>query len=360
MKILIVSQFEYSVTNRGIDVMTTFLVNKKHAVEHMMFYTRTRKPDRNILPNLKQLYFYDHIQIYRHKFRHFLPGFLINLYFKKMIQKEDRFDWNKYEMIILEGGYPVYLSFVLKNPIVYRQSDPIKTPLANRGYFKKLELQLINKSIITSSALEKDFFFHQMFSKYFYWHSGYVIPNIAVDIHRKKTFVYMGLAPIDYLLIKKIAKRYPNYKYLIIGPFKDKLHLENIIFYGYLNIKQYCEIISSASIFIIPMTRSWSNKVSEYSYTGKMLLAMHYGIPILVRRYGTIQIDDEKKKLYVYDTNKQALEKIESIVSKIETGEILFNVETSTRNFLDDRSELKNTEKLDVFFENVFKLLEIK
>jgi hypothetical protein len=358
MRILIVSQLEYSITNRGIDVMTTFLANKKHNVEHMMFYTRVKKSDRDILPNLKQLYFYDHIRLYRHTFRHFLPGFLITLYFKKMIQRENRFDWGKYDIVILEGGYPVYLSFILKNPIIYRQSDPIKTPLADRMYFKKLELELIDKSIITSSALEKEYFLHRLLNKYFYWHSGYIIPNITINIHRKKTFVYMGLAPIDYLLVKKIANKYPDYQYLIIGPFKNTSHLENVMYCGHLDIKQYCEIIASANIFIIPMTKSWSNKISEYSYSGKMLLAMHYGIPILIRKYGTIQTDDNKKKIYVYNTRKQALKKIETIISNIENGDIVFSVEASTRNFLDNRSEIKNTEKLDIFFENVFKLLD--
>jgi hypothetical protein len=354
MKILIVSSFEYSITNRGIDLMTQYLLSNNHTIDHMVFFTRVKKQNKNIALNLRQIYFYDIFRLYRKKFRYFWPGFLIKLYFDFLLKKQKDYDFKNYDLAILESGYPIYLSSVITAPIVYRQADPVEGGAfaSNRRYFKNLEYDIISKSLITSSALERQFFPEKYLHKYSFWHSGYIPPEVKPNPTKKKLFVYIGLSPPDFLLIKRVAVDYPDYQFQLIGPFKNKLHLPNIIYSGYLNRDNFEKILSCASLFIMPLTKT--NRLVKYSYTSRMFVAMHLGLPILVRQYGLIQKNDEDKKLYVYGTRKQALLLLKKLVLEIETDKFDFTPSNETREFLRTRMFNQKMKDLDVFFNNVF------
>jgi hypothetical protein len=359
MRILIVSSFEYSITNRGIDIMTQCLLNNNHIVDHMVFFTRIKKQNKNIALNLRQIYFYDRFRLYRKKFRYFWPGFLIRLYFDLLVKKQEDYDFTNYDLVILESGYPVYLASVITAPIIYRQADPVEGGAfaSNRRYFKNLEYNIINKSLITSSALEKQFFPKNYLHKYSFWHSGYIPPEIMPTAIKKRLFVYIGLSPPDFSLIKSIAINYPDYQFQLIGPFKNRLHLPNVIYSGYLSRNEFEKILSEASLFIMPLTRT--NRLIKYSYTSRMFVAMHIGLPILVKKYGLIQENDESKKLYVYSTKKQALLLLKNLVSEIESNKFNFTPSNATREFLKPRMFEQNMKKLDIFFNNLFSSIPV-
>jgi hypothetical protein len=283
VRILVVSNREYAITSRGIDVMTKYLADSGHRVDHLLFYTRTVKSPKNISSNLRQLYFYDKYKLYRDKFKYFLPGFILKFYFKSLLQSQDKLFFNRYDLVILEGGYPIYLSMVIVKPIIYRQSDPIEVVFnSNRRHYKKIEFEIIEKSIAVSSACRKEYFHEKYLYKYTFWHSGYIPPLMEkYGIIERNEFVFFGLTPIDYLLIEKIASRYPECTIKIIGSYIDKIYLKNVIFTGYLEFQKCVEILSSACILIIPLTNKFSKMLKKYSYTAKIFLAIHLGIPIL-------------------------------------------------------------------------------
>jgi hypothetical protein len=359
MKILIVSSREYSISNRGIDIITTYLSNNNHTVDHLLFYTKKKKQTKIISPNLRQLYFYDRQKLYRDKYRYFLPGFLIKKYFSRLVKKQNKFDFGIYDIIILECGYPIFLSPIISSPIIYRQSDPIESGAfrTKRLFFKRLEDEIINKSFVTLSALEKTFFPQEFLTKYFFWHSGYIKPKTGLTKKKTKSFVYLGLASPDYKLIKLIAQEYPEYLFYLIGPYNNKVKAKNVVRMGYLGYEQYEDIISSASVFIMPLTAI--KNLKKYSYTSKMFLAMHLGIPILVRCYGLVQNNDVEKKVYVYNTRKQALIRLAEIVSNIKSGRLDFKVSSATSVFLKDREYESNIKNLDLFFIDLFTKLNL-
>jgi hypothetical protein len=216
---------------------------------------------------------------------------------------------------------------------------------------------VINKAFIISSALDSRFFPEHLIDKYSFWHSGYIPQQFIVDKSKEKMFVYYGLTPIDTLLIKKIAKKYPDYIFKIIGRFKDNIHLQNVVFTGYLAHSQLCILIASASVCIIPIKNNFVKKLTQTSLTAKFFVAMDAGIPIVVKKYGLVQKDDADKKIYVYTNHKQALSQIEKIVSKIESGDILFDVSPACKEFLNKQSVETKTAELHQFFQHIFSRL---
>jgi hypothetical protein len=347
MRILVVSDREYSPTSRGIDVISKYLADQGYEVDHLLFFRDIAKKNTYITDNFRQLYVYDFLKLWLIKLRHFLPGFLLGFYFNLLIQHHKEIDYTRYEYAVIESGFPVFLGLVLNCRIIYRQSDPVEISFGSkRKYYCKLEEKIIIKADITLSALEKQFFPAVLLNKYIYWHSGYVPPKIIAGRTREKYFIYAGGGQIDFRLIKRIALKYSCYKFVIIGHDQNKIDLPNIIFYGYIPHKEYLEIISRASVFIVPFTKKYSKKLSRCSYTAKILLPIDLGIPVVVKSYGLITKTDETKKLYTYNTHQEALDTLDGIVKSLDSGIYDFSVDLPTKEFLSKQNYLYKLNEL--------------
>ena len=348
MKILAVSDREYKKTSRGIDIITSYLADKGHYVDHLVFFKRKNIPEKQVTSNLRQLYFYDFIGLYRDKMRLFLPGFLLKIYFSYIIKNQKKIDFSSYEWIILESGYSSYLGLVLNNKIIFRISDPPEIAFnSNRIFYKKLENSVICKAIFISSAISLEYYSSEYKDKIIFWHSGFIpIPNN--NSLKKKEFVFMGGGEIDLSLIKKIAGNFPDYIFHIIGSFKNRhLPSNNVIFHGYLEYSEYQKLILSPSVCVIPFSKRFSNQLRNCDFTAKIFLPVSLGMPVLLKSYGKIQKTDINKKLFVYKNHKEALELLESIILKIENGEINFEVSEETKNFLNPHTAQNRLIELD-------------
>jgi hypothetical protein len=335
VRILVVSDREYAPTSRGIDVISKYLADQGYEVDHLVFFRNINKKSRCFAENFRQLYVYDFLKIWLVKFRYFLPGFLLTLYFRFLIQRHKEIDYGVYDYAVIESGFPVFLGLTLDCKIIYRQSDPVEITFGSKQkYYCGLEEAIIAKAVITLSALEKQFFPGAFLNKYIFWHSGYVPPENVADVIREKYFVYAGGGQIDFRLIKQWALKYSAYKFVIIGHDKKKINLPNVVFYGYTPHKEYLEIISKASAFIVPFTKSYSKKLSRCSYTAKILLPIDLGIPVIVKSYGLITNTDEAKKLYTYNTHQEAIDTFNRIVKLLDSGTYDFSVNDDTKKFL--------------------------
>jgi len=348
LRILVVSDREYKETSRGIDLITSILGKKNHQVDHLVFFRRKRFPEKQVTGNIRQLFFFDCLGLYRDKMRPFLPGFLLCFYFTYIIKKQKDIDFFLYDWVILESGYPVYLSLVLTNKIIYRLSDPPEIAFnSNRSFYRKLELLTVKKSQFISSAIKKFFYPDNYSDKFNYWHSGYIpaLPGNKCTI--KKEFVFMGGGEIDFPLIQNIANRYTDYFFHVIGSFKKRNIGNNVIFYGYLEYDNYISIIRDSSICIIPFTKRFTFQLRRCSYTAKILLPMSLGMPVLLKNYGTIQETDTEKKLFVYKNHKEALSMLDTIIIKIESGELNRDISKETRDFLLPQTVENRLKELD-------------
>jgi len=350
MKFLIVSDREYRKTSRGIDIITAYLSDKGHSIDHLVFFTRKKLQDKQVSENIKQLYIYDFIKLFYIKLQFLLPSFIITSYFNHIIKKSG-INFKQYDYVILESGKPLFLASVIDNKIIYRQSDPIFTALnSNRRFYKNLELNVIKRSVFISSALDKKYFIPDFKEKTFYWHSGFVpCKTDNVNININKSFIILG-GKIDWPLIIKFANKYKDYKFNIIG-FYNKIPIQkNIIINGYLEYKDYQNILLSSSAAIIPFTKRYTYKLKQISFTAKLLVSMHLGLPILVRAYSDIQESDINKKLSVYKNHKEALSLFDSIVKKLESGKLTRDVSKETTEFLEPQIMENRLKELDVLF----------
>jgi hypothetical protein len=356
VKILVVSDREYSLTSRGIDVISKYLSDQGHEVDHLVFFRNINKENRYITGNFRQFYVYDFLKLWLVKLRHFLPGFLLGFYFKLLIRRHKEIDYTIYDYAVIESGFPVFLGLALNCKIIYRQSDPIEATFGSkRKYYYRLEEAIIKKSVITLSALEKQFFMVAFLNKYIYWHSGYISPEVAADSVREKYFVYAGGQQIDFCLIKQIALKYETYRFVIIGHDKKKVNLPNVIFYGYISHEKYLRIISKASVFIVPYTKSYTKKLSKYSYTAKILLPIDLGIPLIVKSYGLVTKSDETKKLYTYHTHQEALDALDGIVKSLDSGTYDFSVSLAAKEFLSKQNYAYKLNELDSVLSPILK-----
>jgi len=350
LKILVVSDRAYKKTSRGIDIITTCLAENGHFVDHLVFFRRNKFPEIQVTQNIRQLFFYDSIKLYRGKLQFLFPGFILLGYFRHIIRKQPSLVFSEYDYVVLESGHPIYLASEINSKIIYRQSDPTYISFnSNRSFYKKLEAEVIKKSLFVTSALDSKFFLPECKSKIFYWHSGF-IPN--AQKHKSNTemsFCIIG-GGLDWNLIRKIAKSNRRYLFKVIGVPGKKFLKQNINYQGYLDLDEYQETILSASVIIIPYTRHFSNQLRQTSFTAKILFSMQLGKPILLRAYGTIQNTDQGKKIFVYKTHNEALLLFDRIIARIECGDLNYDISQETKDFLAPQTiENRQKELEDIF-----------
>jgi hypothetical protein len=352
MRVLVVSDREYRKTTRGIDIITSYLAEKGHSVDHLVFFRRKKIPERQVCKNIRQLYFHDCLGIYRSKMRLFLPGFLLSIYFTYIIKKKTTVNFDVYNFIILESGYPLYLALVISGNIIYRQSDPVEIAFNSwRSFYRKLEQTAIQKALFVSSALQSIFYPPESVEKFSFWHSGFSPITTIKPYNPGKNFVFMGGGEIDLKLIKKIAITHPDYIFHIIGAFNQKYAAKNIVFHGYLEYDEYQKIVFNSSICIIPFSKRFVRHLKRCYFTAKILLPMSLGMPILLKGYGTIQQSDISKKLFVYNTNREALTLLDEIIAKTEcTG--IGEISAETLEFLRPQTTENRLKELDAIFTN--------
>lgn len=351
MRILIVSGKEYTLSNRGIDVITTFL-SKQYTVDHLFFYIRDFKEDKIISNNLTQKYYVDYSKLYRDKFKYFLPGFLLEIIFDKMM-KANKFDFSKYDYIILESGYPIlFARFVNNKKLIYRQSDPVEIAFnTKRRYFRKKEKYILQKSISVSSALNPIFYPKEFEKKFMFWKSGFLFPEVSF-LPKKNLIVYMGGVPIDYVLLKQVAQKFSNYEFVIIGNHKNKCNKNNVHFMGYLNFENYKNYIIQSKVFFMPIANSYLKHLkTAFDLTSKFYLPLALGIPFVTHVHGYITRTDIDKKIFLYKNRKEALKIFSDILENNMYQD--FQVSPSTKDFLLKQTIEYKEEELNEYFKKI-------
>jgi hypothetical protein len=346
LKILVVSDREYKKTSRGIDLITTLLSEKGHYVDHLVFFRRKRFQEKQVTDNIRQFYLYDCIKLYRGKLQFIFPGFILLAYFQYIIKKS-KIDFQQYDYVVLESGHPLYLGLNIQNKIIYRQSDPTNICFnSNRKFYVKLETIVIKKAVFVTSALNDKYYIPEYKDKIVLWHSGFIPCINSNNPSADRYFIIMG-GELDWKILKKMAIRYPDFNFYVIGIPGRKMNIKNIITKGYLEYNEYQKLLLSSLLTIIPFSNNYVRQLKQVSFTAKILASMQLGKPILLKAYGNIQNSDTEKKLYVYKTYNEALCYLDSIINKINNGEIKYEVSKETQEFLLPQTAENRTKDLE-------------
>jgi len=350
LKILIVSDREYKKTSRGIDIITTYFAEKGYILDHLVFFKRQRYAEKQVAANIRQLYFYDSIKLYRGRLQFLFPGFLLLAYFRYIIKNNSNIKYSEYDYVVIESGHPIYLALEINNKIIYRQSDPTHITFnSDRKFYTKMETEVIKKAYFVTSALDNKFYPYDYKDKIFHWHSGFIPCEKNTGQCSEKYFIIMG-GELDWNLIIKMANKHPEYNFYVIGIPGRRITCKNVISKGYLGYDEYQKLLSSALLTIIPFSNNYVNQLWQVSFTAKIFVSMQLGMPILLRGYGNIQDTDINKKLYIYKTRKEALLHLNSIIDKIKRGEINSEVSKETKSFLLPQTAENRLKELDSLF----------
>lgn len=324
-KVLIVSGVPYSYSNRGIDTITSYFLDKNFRVDHLVFGVNRKckieefKKKELKLENFKQLYAKPSILPYRilKKYPILLP-----LYIKeKMITVSD-INFKEYNLIVLETGFPLFLleKVSKESKLILRMSDPIDFSFGIRkDIFYKLEKRSIEQADLILIAHKKLVNIYENYSKKIeYWRTGFdekktkFQENFQLDL--ENSLCYMGNTQLDYELLEKIIKKNNKIKINIIGnhDYKSKNISLNVL--GYLDSEEYLKYLNKSKCFIMPFSPKEVKKMSMLGMTSKFYVAMQLGKPILVKRYGEIQEDISDLNIFTYDSYEEANRKLEYIL----------------------------------------------
>lgn len=349
-KILIISGQKYSKSNRSIDTITEYFLERETKVDHLTFgINKLKKVEKDYSLNNKtftQLYSKPSYFSYLGKMGIFCPNILLDYVKKKNFKTVSFINWKDYDLIVLETGKPLFLLDIIPKdiPIICRQSDPLEISLrSNRDYFKDMEKEVIERSLFTLTAHEKAVEEYGLDHKIINWKSGFEFNDFNIEPNEiiNNSLVYMGMFKIDLILIKKIALTFPNLTIHIIGNYKDTLKLTNVKFHGYLEYTEYIKLVKKCKVFYIPYHDNEVKRMKKLGLTSKFYIPMSLGKPILSRAYGNVLNDIKELDIFVYKTDKEAEEKLNFLL------ETTFCIDKNKMNFLEDLKIINRKKSLE-------------
>lgn len=358
-KILVVSGIPYSETNRGIDTITSYFIEKNYEVSHLVFGVNSLKKIIKIkkvkIDKFQQLFSKSSYFSYLGIMGKYFPNFLLKYIIKKTNKTVNFISFEVFDLIVLEIGKPLFLLDVIPKdiPLIIRLSDSIEMAFGcKRKFFEMLENKAISRSrivLVVNDEMKKKY---KQIDKVLIWENGFnrnPQDSFFYD-NNEKLIIYMGLAKIDYELINFLAKENNDLKFYIIGPHKRKKLNENIIFKGYLSEKEYMEIFRKSLCLLLPYNKKTVSRLKEGNLTSKIYIAMDLGKPILTVQYGTLNEDNEKINLFTFKNYEEANQKLKNIIK---------NKFTRTKEIDEilNKLELKNRKKELEKFLKEFKLI---
>lgn len=346
LRVLVISVIPWSPSNRGIDVMTEFFVEKGFEVTHIVFpfypfhkskfarfINNTTTPS-----NLTQAFSSTWVIPYSANKMYWIPKPIKKVIYLSHVKSLTRvLDLNKYDIIVVESGKAVMLHNVLpkKSFVIYRQSDPVWLLVEKDKELIKLEQRIFERADLILT-IRNDEEFDRVPSQFRYkievWKNGFNIPKEYIDVNPyseddKRKGVYVGYSPIDSVTLDEIASKHRDVEFHIIGnclSWKELRRLlnknDNLTFHGNMPPNEYIRYVKYADFAIVP----YANKpILKYvGLNGKFLLFMFFGLPIV--SYETKFIKDGYLSILTAKSAEEFSEKV-NIAKKM--GRIIYDID---------------------------------
>jgi len=201
----------------------------------------------------------------------------------------------EYDVVVIENGVSLLLFDKLKrlNPkakFVYRVSDPIKKDNGWQG-FLEYENRVIQQfdvistpaSLITKRLLEQ-YPSAKIKTHYHGIDKNFLLESFPDPYEQYpknvKHFIFVGASKMDFEFLKIASNVSNNYLFHIIGPFKEIIKNDNIIYYGEIQFEKTIPFIKHADICMqtlvkFPYSELYERtlKFTQYSFFEKPILA---------------------------------------------------------------------------------------
>lgn len=294
-KVLLVSPYTYSISSRGMDVLTKSFEEENWQVDHLtfpfMFISPKIKPPSESKVNC--LYARKTYLPYIDRIMFWIPGFLFRLIEKINLKTASAVDFSAYDYIVLESGKPLFLQKIIPAhvPVIYRLSDSVQLVLGKNRHYHQLEKDIFEraKRMVFKKAIYKNFLEDEQKEKVTVIENGMVIPK---DLKKNSTFpnksknaIYVGLHQLDYKTVQEMVNLSPDCTFHIIGPCLGKNQVKklrqfpNFRYYPFLSKEEYMPLLRDADLAVFPFRRTPSMK--WFGLTSKFLHFMYFSLPIV-------------------------------------------------------------------------------
>lgn len=333
-RVLLVSPYPYSISSRGMDVLTNCFDEEEWDVEHLTyplaFYTPKIKAPKG--SNVKLLQAKKSLFPYVDRFMYFIPKFLFNIIKKVNNLSIKDIDFKAYDYIVLESGKALFLMDVIPDniPIIYRLSDSVKLVLGKNKFYQNLEDIVFKRSfkMIFKKEVYKKFLLEEHRDKTTVIENGMAIPEVldskpSFEIGSKNA-VYVGLHQLDFQTVKELVISCNNCHFHIIGPClgkKDIVKLEqysNFHYYSFLSKEEYLPMLRDATLAIFPFKRTESMK--WFGLTSKILHFMYFKLPVVLYPTG-VEGEFDNLQVRFADSIKSFVEQVTEVLTKDEPVE---------------------------------------
>lgn len=294
-KVLLVSPYTYSLSSRGMDVLTNCFDEEGWDVDHLTYPLTFLSP--KVLPPAKSsvscIYAEKTYFPYIDRLMHWIPASAFRFIKYLNNKKAKSVAFGSYDFIVLESGKPLFLMDLIPEdiPIIYRLSDSVQLVLGKNREYRNLERLIFERStrMIFKKSIYKDFLENHQKSKTVVIENGMVIPD---DISKENPFpagsrnaVYVGLHQLDFNTVKQLLKTHTRCRFHFAGPClrKDQISrlkkYENFHYYPFLTKEEYMPMLSKADVALFPFKRSENMK--WFGLTSKFLHFMYFELPII-------------------------------------------------------------------------------
>ena len=270
-RVLLVSPYPYTQTNRGMDIMTLAFEQSGWETHHLVFpnvfYTVKKKAQfpTSVIEHKAGKTHIPYVDSVMKK----LPSFIFRWLVQRHQAKVRNIEWEKFDAVVLESGKPLFLLDLIreKTRLIYRQSDSVRIFLGKNPDYVQLEEDTIEAS--NHTLVVKERFKHEIEKKHHekitVIRNGFSVPkNYSIQSpYRKNTknAVYIGIAPLDEKGLKIICKSSPDVDFHIFGTGLRRFsgfhgQPANLYNHGYANASEYLPYLSHADIYILPFKRT--------------------------------------------------------------------------------------------------------
>ena len=293
--VLLVTPYPYTLSTRGMDLLTRAFESSGWDTQHVqfprVFYSLEK---RTFFPTtVKEKKSYTVWIPYIDALMKKLPQWIFRWILRNHRRSVNNIDWNSYDLIVLESGKPLFLLDLVgeRTTLVYRQSDPVGLFLGENPQYIRLENEIYEKSayILTPKDRFRDL------TPAEHRHKVSVIPNgihIPKGVELKNPFppgsvnaVYVGLAPLDVDTIEVVSNGNPNVTFHLFGTgvrgvsairLKRK---KNVVIHGFVSSRIFIPYLAHATMYVFPFRRS--ERFENIGITSKYYMAMRFGLPIV-------------------------------------------------------------------------------
>ena len=293
--VLLVSPYPYTLSNRGMDLLTRAFEASGWDTHHLQFprvvYSVSKKVHFPSTVNEKEsrMTWIPYIDRIMKK----IPRSIFYWIVRNHRRSVSGIAWDSYDAIVLESGKPLFLLGMVGKgtALIYRQSDPVRLFLGENLHYVALEDEVFKKS--TYILIPKDRFKDTIPGEYHRKIS--IIPNgfhAPDDDGLENPFpagslnaVYVGLAPLDIETLNDVVNQNPGVTFHLFGTgvrgisavrMKRK---KNVIVHPFSSERFFLSYLANATMYIFPFQRS--KKMNNVGLTSKYYMAMYFGLPIV-------------------------------------------------------------------------------